>query len=319
MRAPFHLCIAVLKFSFSSGVFKLKGQTSEQNQACLRCHTSQTFFFITIGLKGRERRLMNPLYILDSLKFAMGVHSTFNCIDCHSMEYETYPHNGELKLEPLMTCIDCHGGDETYASWNFDEIEEEFHKSVHYEIYGDQFSCSKCHSQHYYRPVATTSSSLQEIVQADNAMCLSCHDNMARYQLVSDTANLQVVQIHDWLPNQELHFRRVRCIECHTQVKDSLLVSHNIMRKEHATRNCVECHSANSILQASLYKYQNLQSRSAESGFLAGFVAGNTNFSTEYYVIGASRIPYLNLIYAVIFFATLGGILVHTIMRVLKK
>jgi hypothetical protein len=235
------------------------------------------------------------------------------------MEYETYPHTAELKLEPLMTCIDCHGGDETYASWKFDEIEEEFHKSVHYEIYGDQFSCSKCHSQHYYRPVATVSPSLHEIVRTDNAMCLSCHDNMARYQLVSDTANLQVVQIHNWLPNQELHFRRVRCIECHTHVQDSLLVSHNIMRKEYATRNCVECHSANSILQASLYKYQNLQSRSDDRGFFSGFIAGNTNFSTEYYVIGASRIPYLNLIYAVIFFVTLGGIIIHTILRVLKK
>jgi hypothetical protein len=315
----FIFVLLFLIFSFSSGVLMLKGQTSEQNQACLRCHTSQTFSLYNDWTEREERRLMNPLYILDSLKFAMGVHSTFNCIDCHSMDYETYPHNGELKLEPLMTCIDCHGGDETYASWKFDEIEEEFHKSVHYEIYGDQFSCSKCHSQHYYRPVATTSSSLQEIVQADNAMCLSCHDDMARYQLVSDTANLQVVQIHDWLPNQDLHFRRVRCIECHTQVKDSLLVSHNIMRKEHATRNCVECHSANSILQASLYKYQNLQSRSAERGILSGLVAGNTNFTTEYYVIGASRIPYLNLIYAVIFFATLGGILIHTILRVLKK
>jgi len=308
-----------LNFSFSSGVFKLKGQTPEQNQVCLKCHTSQTFSLYNEWTEREERRLMNPLYILDTLKFAVGVHSTFNCIDCHSMDYETYPHNGELKLEPLMTCIDCHGGDETYASWKFDEIEEEFHKSVHYEIYGDQFSCSKCHSQHYYKPVARTSSSLLEIVQADNAMCLSCHDNMARYQLVSDTANLQVVQIHDWLPNQDLHFRRVRCIECHTQVKDSLLVSHNIMRKEHATRNCVECHSANSMLQASLYKYQNLQSRSSERGILSVIVAGNSNFSTEYYVIGASRIPYLNLIYAVIFFATLGGILIHTILRIIKK
>ncbi len=314
------ICVLLfINLSLLSGTSNLQGQTPEQNKACLRCHTSQTFSLYNDWTEREERRLMNPLYILDTLKFAMGVHSTFNCIDCHSMDYETYPHSGELKLEPLMTCIDCHGGDETYASWKFDEIEEEFHKSVHYEVYGDQFSCSKCHSQHYYRPVATTSSNLQEIVQADNAMCLSCHDNMAQYQLVSDTANLQLVQIHNWLPNQDLHFRRVRCIECHTQVQDSLLVSHNILKKEEATRNCVECHSANSMLQASLYKYQNLQTRTAEGGLLSGFVAGNTNFSTEYYVIGSSRIPYLNLIYAIVFFATLGGIIIHTILRVKNK
>ncbi len=315
------ICMLLLfNFVFFSGIFKLRGQTPEQNQTCLECHTSQTFAIYNDWTEREEKRLMNPLYILDTLQLAMGVHSSFNCIDCHAMDYETYPHDGELKLEPMMTCIDCHGGDETYASWKFDEIEEEFHKSVHYEIYGDQFSCSKCHSQHYYRPVASVSSSLQEIVQADNAMCLSCHDNMARYQLVSDTANLQVVQIHDWLPNQELHFRRVRCIECHTQVQDSLLVSHNIMRKEHATRNCVECHSENSMLQASLYRYQNLQARTDQNGFLAALSGSeNNDLSYEYYVIGASRIPFLNLIYAVIFFATLGGIAIHTTFRILKK
>ncbi len=315
----FILVFLLFNCSFFYNIFDLKGQIPEQNKACLECHTSQTYSLYNEWTERNEKRLMNPLYILDTLKLTLGVHHSFNCIDCHSMDYETYPHNAELKLEPMMTCIDCHGGDETFASWKFDEINEEFHKSVHFEIYGDQFTCSKCHSQHYYRPVARTSSSLIEIVQADNSMCLSCHDNMARYQLVSDTANLQVVQIHSWLPNQDLHFRRVRCIECHTDVQDSLLVSHNIMRKENATRNCVECHSENSMLQASLYKYQNLKLRSEEKGLLANLSAGNTEVLNEYYLIGASRISFLNLIYAVIFFATLGGIVVHTILRIVKK
>ena len=266
---------------------------------------------------------MNPLYILDTVKLGMGVHSTFNCIDCHAMDYETYPHNAELKLEPLMTCIDCHGGDETYASWKFDEIEEEFHKSVHFQQHGEQFSCSKCHDQHYYRPTARTSSSLQEIVETNNNMCLSCHDNMIRYQLVSGEQNPQIVEIHNWLPNQALHFRRVRCIECHTHVQDSLLVSHNIMKKEEATRNCVECHSSNSMLQASLYKYQNLRSRTTQGeeqpGILASIGSVNSSMSNEYYLIGASRIPFLNIIYGLILFGTIAGIVVHAIFRILKK
>jgi nitrate reductase cytochrome c-type subunit len=297
----------------------VKGQMPEQNQTCLECHTSQTFSVYNDWTEREERRLMNPLYIMDTILLAAGVHNTFNCIDCHSMEYETYPHNGELKLEPMMTCIDCHGGDATYAAWQFDEIEEEFHKSVHYEIYGDQFSCSKCHSQHYYRATARLSTSLQEIVQSNNNMCLSCHDNMARYQQVSGQEYPQLVDIHDWLPNQSLHFRRVRCIECHTSVRDTLMVSHNILRKEHATRRCVECHSANSILQASLYKYQVRQSRSEQTGLLASISGLSSDFSNEYYLIGASRIPYLNLIYAIVLFATIGGIVIHSIFRILKK
>ncbi len=316
----------LFSFSFFYNTSELKGQIPEQNQTCLKCHTSQTFSLFNEWTEREEKRLMNPLYILDTVQLAMGVHGAFNCIDCHSMDYETYPHAAELKLEPLMTCIDCHGGDETYASWKFDEIEEEFHKSVHYEIYEDQFSCSKCHSQHYYKPTARLSTSLREIVETDNNMCLSCHDNMARYQLVSDTANLQVVQIHNWLPNQALHFRRVRCIECHTEVQDSLLVSHNILRKEHATRNCVECHSGNSMLQVSLYKYQNLKTRKdareqSKNTFLRLLTLSGSDeeFTTEYYVIGASRVPYFNTIYAIIFFAVIGGIIIHATLRVLKN
>lgn len=309
------------------GVTVSNGQNSTgQNQTCLKCHTSQTFTLYNEWTENEEKRLMNPFYILDTVQLAGGVHHSFNCIDCHSMDYETYPHDGQLKLEPMMTCIDCHGGDPTYEDWQFDRIQEEFEKSVHFETHGDQFSCSKCHSQHYYRATARTSSDIREIVDYSNKMCLSCHDNMTKYQLVSEDAKPQLVEIHNWLPNQELHFRRVRCIECHTEVQDSLMVSHNVLRKEHARRNCVECHSANSILQASLYKYQNLKTRTNEGensqkSILSFFTAGSSDesFSNEYYVIGASRVPYLNTLFAIIFFATLGGIAVHTILRILKK
>lgn len=309
------------------GVLNSNGQNiPEQNQACLKCHASQAHTIYNDWTEQEEKRLMNPFYILDTVQLAVGVHQAFSCIDCHSMDYETYPHDGQLKLEPLMTCIDCHGGDPTYEDWQFDRIEEEFQKSVHYELHGDQFSCSKCHSQHYYRATARTSSDIREIVEYSNNMCLSCHDNMTQYQLVSADEKPQLVDIHSWLPNQELHFRRVRCIECHTQVQDSLMVSHNVLRKEHATKNCVECHSANSMLQASLYKYQNLRARTetgedSRKSILGLFTVKNTeeNFSNEYYVIGASRVPYLNTIFAIIFFAILGGIAVHTILRIIKK
>lgn len=294
-----------------------------QPKSCLDCHSSQTYTVYNEWTERDERRLMNPLYILDTVRLAIGVHNTFNCIDCHAMDYETYPHNAELKLEPMMSCIDCHGGDETYASWKFDEIEAEFHKSVHFQQHGEYFSCSKCHDQHYYHPTARNSNSLREIVEANNNMCLSCHDNMVRYQLVSDEQNPQIVEIHNWLPNQALHFRRVRCIECHTQVQDSLLVSHNILAKEFATRNCVECHSSNSLLQASLYKYQNLKSRNTEGeqqrGVLASIGSVNSSMQDEYYLIGASRIPFLNFLYGIILFGTLAGIIVHAVFRILKK
>jgi RNase P subunit RPR2 len=211
-----------------------------------------------------------------------------------------------------MTCIDCHGGDATYASFQFDRIDEEFKKSVHFEISNEQFTCSKCHNQHYYKATARTSHNIKEIVEYSNNMCLACHNSMSKYQLVSENTNPQLIQVHEWLPNQALHFEHVRCIECHTVVVDSLNVSHNIHGRENAEKLCTECHSANSLLQASLYKYQNIQSRS-ENGTI------NTIIANESYVIGAYQNRLLNLLSFLIFLATLGGITIHTIFRILKK
>lgn len=283
-----------------------------ENHQCLRCHSNQSYSFHNDLMDTEDKRLMNPYYVLDTVALKNGVHSVFDCIDCHSYEYTTYPHAANLKLEPLATCLDCHGGDESFATYQFERVQEEFQKSVHYEAYGDVFTCAKCHSQHTYTPTARTSDNVMEIVSYSNQMCLSCHNDMKRYQLVSGKANPEIVAIHEWLPNQELHFDHVRCIECHTQVVDSLMVSHNILKKEFAVRNCVECHSENSKLKASLYKYQNLQQRAEGEGVFGVL-------SNESYVIGTHQLPLLKMLSIVIFLMTLAGVVVHTIFRILKK
>ena len=282
------------------------------NHICLKCHSNKTYTFHNELINSEEKKLMNPYYILDTMALAFGVHNQFDCMDCHSYEYETYPHASNLKLEPLATCFDCHGGDESFASYQFEKIVEESEKSIHHQIYGDNFTCAKCHSQHTYAATARTSNDVLKIVDYSNKMCLSCHSNMNKYQLVSGQENTKLIQIHEWLPNQELHFKHVRCIDCHTEVVDSLMVSHNILAKEQAVQNCVECHSANSRLKASLYKYQNLQKRS-ENGTL------NTVLSNESYVIGTHQSPFLKLFSIIIFLATIVGVATHIIFRIIKK
>jgi hypothetical protein len=255
---------------------------------------------------------MNPYYILDTIAISEGVHKSFDCTDCHSAEYQTYPHQANLKLEPLSTCLDCHGGDATFASYQFEKIQDEFKKSVHFQKYGENFSCTKCHSQHTYKATARNSSDVLEIVDFDNKMCLSCHNDMKKFKMVSGRENPKLVEVHNWLPNQELHFRHVRCIECHTEVVEGLMVSHNIMKKENAVKNCVQCHSANSRLKASLYKYENLQKRS-EKGVVGGIL------SNPSYTIGSHQSPFLKLLSILIFLATLTGIIIHSIFRIFKK
>ncbi len=283
-----------------------------QHHQCLKCHSNQTYTFHNDLMDTQEKRLMNPFYIIDTVALRTGVHNQFDCTDCHSYEYSTYPHAANLKLEPLATCLDCHGGDESFATYQFEKIQEEFQKSVHYQVYGDNFTCSKCHSQHTYATTARTSSDVLEIVEYSNNMCLSCHNSMIEYKLVSGRERPQITQIHSWLPNQELHFQHVRCIECHTEVVEGLMVSHNIQGKDKAVRKCVECHTTNSRLKASLYKYQNLQQRS-ENGRLSAVI------SNESYVIGTHQIPELKILSYIILFAALAGIIIHSFFRYLKK
>ncbi len=299
-------------------IFCLPGKSDAQyyqdskHHKCLRCHSEQTYSYHNDLMDREEKRLMNPYYILDTLALVNGVHKNFDCTDCHSYEYETYPHASNLKLEPLMTCLDCHGGDESFASYQFDKIDEEVQKSIHHQVYGENFTCSKCHSQHTYAATARTSTNVLEIVEYSNNMCLSCHNDMKRYDLVAGHANPKLVEVHNWLPNQELHFSHVRCIECHTEVIDSLMVSHNIQGKDKAVRLCVECHSTNSRLKASLYKYQNLQVRSDKGKAL-------NLLTNKSYIIGTHQSPFLKTLSYVIFVLALIGIIIHATFRILKK
>lgn len=312
MRSSFLFLLMLLFLGFPQ-----KSQAQEKslvpgNDLCLKCHTHQTITFHNTLTNAEDRRMMNPLYILDKNHLESSVHAKFKCTDCHSSAYGTYPHNAELKLEPLGTCLDCHGGDEKYAAYQFEKIDEEFRKSIHFQKSGESFTCSKCHNQHYYQAKSRKSPIVGDIVSFSNDMCMSCHSNNTKFQLISDTLKPALSQIHEWLPNQELHFKHVRCIECHTQVVDSLSVSHNILPKEKALKNCVECHSKNSMLVASLYKYKNLQSRT-EAGKL------NTIISNKSYVIGAYQNYWLNRASIIIFLMAFAGVCIHMIGRIVKK
>jgi hypothetical protein len=117
---------------------------------------------------------------------------------------------------------------------------------------------------------------------------------------------------HDWLPNQIAHFASVRCIECHTHVSDDVLVAHQIQTKDKAVKKCVECHSQNSILMTSLYKFQAKEKRD-KFGFFNSEILGDS------YIIGANRNYYLNVMSGLIFGFVMLGIIIHTILRVLKK
>lgn len=284
---------------------------AEENEACLQCHGDDVYTYVNeeegIFHKGR----MCDSKVVDSAAFYQSNHYSFMCTDCHSADYDTFPHPGELRFEPMWGCMDCHGYDETFAQYHFEEIAEQYEKSVHYEADPEGFSCWQCHDAHTYVTYARNSENILKTVAYDNNICLKCHGNMDEYNLIDTQPKEEVTLIsdHDWLPNQERHFSKVRCIECHTEKHDSLLIPHNVRPKEEAVKNCVECHSSNSMLLASLYKYEVSEERS-KYGFLNGPLV------QDYYVIGATRNYYLNVASVVIALLIFLGIGIHVILRI---
>ncbi len=286
---------------------------AEDNHECLKCHGHKTFHYYNENVGHEIRERMNPYYIVDSVEFYSSNHWNFACLDCHSYDYGTqFPHSNELRMEQMPTCLDCHGGDETYEDLNWERIDEEFHVSVHSSKHSEDFRCAMCHDPHSYKINARTNENIQQTIQYDNSICLSCHADIDKYQLIVDFDNPDVFKTHAWLPNQTAHWQNVRCIECHVERDDNLLVAHNVQPKEKAVKICVECHSQNSLLLASLYKYE-VQERRNKLGFV------NAAILNDSYIIGANRNIYLNIASFVIFGLVLVVIIGHAILRIIKK
>lgn len=284
----------------------------DENEACFKCH-AETKYVLVDEFFGREiTESMCPDKMVHRDEYYDMVHKSFACLDCHAYEYEEFPHPLEARLEEPYQCIDCHGYDENYAQYQFEEIEMEYLESVHATDV-ENFSCWKCHDPHSYQlTVRDDQSTIKEAIAYNNDICLSCHSDFSRFELLTDREEIDILDTHDWLPNQAAHFGSVRCIECHTSISDSTLVAHHVQPSDQAVRKCSECHSKNSILMASLYKHEAKESRK-KYGFINGVILN------EAYVIGANRNPTLVTLTIVLFLLTLGGIAIHTIARIIFK
>jgi hypothetical protein len=281
------------------------------NDRCFKCHGQEKYEYANETLGRQVKALMCTDRIINRSEFYSSNHKSFSCTDCHSADYVKFPHSGELRMEQKYNCIDCHGGDEKFAKYKFEEIDSEYQKSTHYKMEEDGFSCWKCHDPHTYKISVRNSTNLKETIAYDNAICLNCHSNFSKFQVLTDKKEINIIEKHDWLPNQTSHFANVRCIECHTQINNNIPVSHLITPKEQAVKLCNECHSQNSILMASLYKFESKEQR--HDGFFNGIILNAS------YVIGANRNEYLNLLSLIIFVGVIAIIGIHIILRIRKK
>jgi Cytochrome c3 len=281
------------------------------NNRCFKCHGQEKYEYTNETLGRQVNAMMCSERIIHKNDFYSSNHKSFSCTDCHSEEYVKFPHSGELRMEQKYNCIDCHGGDEKFAKYHFEEIEADYNKSTHFKMEDEGFSCWKCHNPHTYKITVRNNSNLKETIAYDNAICLNCHSNFSHFQLLTDRKEINIIEKHDWLPNQTSHFANVRCIECHTQINNNIPISHLIKSKDHAVKLCNECHSKNSILMASLYKFESKEQR--RDGFFNGIILNAS------YVIGANRNEYLNLLSLIIFVGVIVIIGIHIVLRIMKN
>ncbi len=280
----------------------------DDNEACLSCHSEVKYTLVDEANEREATKRMGPGKIVIRDKFYSGVHKSFACLDCHDYEYTTFPHSMDSRFEENFLCMDCHGYDETYAHYHFETIETEFSESIHNIA---DFNCWSCHDPHSYKAFMRNADDLEEAIMFDNNMCLRCHSDFDRFSQKTDREEIIIVESHDWLPNQTSHFANVRCIECHTEINDSILIAHKILPKEEAVERCTECHSKDTRLMHTLYKFQSLEER--RGGFINGIMINDS------YVIGANQNILLNRISLVVFGMTLLLIAFHTFLRIRKQ
>ena len=318
------LALTSLSSLTSAGVFRFNNENirnqdttsfvspfEEDNNRCFKCHGQGKYEYTNETLGRQVKELMFSERVVKRSEFYNSNHKSFSCTDCHSEEYVKFPHSGELRMEQKYNCLDCHGGDEKYAQYHFEGIDSAYRQSTHFKLEEEGFTCWKCHDPHSYKISVRNKDNLKETIAYDNAICLNCHSDFNQFQLLTDKAEINIIKKHDWLPNQASHFANVRCIECHTQINNMIPVSHLIKPKAEAVKLCNECHSQNSILMASLYKFESKAQR--RDGFFNGIILN------ESYVIGANRNEYLNLLSLLIFVGVIGVITIHIVFRIKKN
>ena len=118
---------------------------SPANSKCFYCHGSPTYTYYNEYIERDVTKRMNPYFLIDSVLYYEQNHRSFECTDCHSYDFNDFPHDNMLRMEPMPSCMDCHEGDDATASYKFEIINDEFLESVHSTKHSEDFTCWMCH------------------------------------------------------------------------------------------------------------------------------------------------------------------------------
>ncbi len=230
---------------------------------------------------------------VDQQKFKASVHGGLECNACHGEAFQSQPHKLPAKKEK-QDCTSCHP--DNSGPYPIARIDHEVKASIHARKVDENFSCANCHKPHEFRPLGKMKS-LADAVSTGNDSCLGCHNKE------------ELSPKHTWIPMWEMHTRAARCVDCHTPGKEETI--HLVLSKASAQRDCVECHSKDSLLLKKLYNHMAKQDRS--SGFVNAVILNST------YMIGATKHEGLDRASLIVFTCTIAGIAAHALLRKLAR
>ena len=306
------LTCLVFVFSRQDEYVPVKKKIIPDNRECMKCHGQSVYTALSKDSTHKKMIQMSAVRHIDSAQYSLSTHGSFKCTDCHDEGYKAYPHDIDLKFKEMMTCMDCHRGNKKFKKYHFNIIEEEAKKSIHFRKI-PAFTCWKCHNPHAYVNVFFKGGeNKKKAIDACNNACMNCHGNKDKYSLYSKNKMPDISESHEWLPEMDRHFRNIRCTDCHAMFRDSIASLHNISEKSNAVRNCVECHTMNSRMLTTLYKFESKAERK-KYGFVNSVILNNS------FVIGANRIPFLNVSSFILFSAIVFGLLAHYLLWILTR
>lgn len=273
---------------------------------CLQCH-GYGADLSKFGIAPSE--LHDPAkeidYRVDEDIYNKSNHSKLACRVCHVIGKEVYPHLQAAKGN-YFDCLYCHRKDATDQKFDVVKITADFNESIHVKEVEREFTCYECHNPHVFN-ITDPGKPIREIIQDDNAICMDCHNDRSKFSHLTDREFPIIEATHrDWLPNTEMHWKSVRCVECHTPHTE--VFTHEILPKEESEERCVACHRRDSILLTTLYVHKARQERSTY-GFANSVILG------ENYVIGVTRHPLLDRLSLILLGLTVAGTLGHGLLR----
>lgn len=241
---------------------------------------------------------------VDPAEYRRSVHGALACAECHPYGYARLPHTGPLAY-PRFLCVSCHQKAGDIPQLTLEERRDELLGSAHGREAERDFDCHTCHDPHLFRLVRDEGAALERI-RASNRLCLDCHGAAAgRKPGFKDLA--VTAGSHGLFPNPRAHFRKLKCVSCHTGEGDTR--DHDVLAAERSVKECSECHGQTSPQFEDSYTTR----------VSPGAPESSREAQEDVYVIGSTRSAWLDRIGLGLLAGVLALTSIHFLARQIRK